>query len=147
MKPLEEIIEEYQNLRDVFKNLVSSDENYKSALLEIEHRFVDLRAELRPWKAKMLKASEKRSDKNATAIKYRIAFAMHKDEYTFAEGETPMYDKPPAMSSAEKYASASRQYKEFLEQKTFYKESFVNVADLREDIKEYVNLIKDKLKH
>ena len=40
-----------------------------------------------------------------------------------------------------------KEYKEFLEQKVFYKESFVNVADLREEIASFVLLVKDKLKY
>ena len=39
------------------------------------------------------------------------------------------------------------EYKEFLEQKVFYKESFVNIADLREEIASFVLLVKDKLKY
>jgi hypothetical protein len=145
MKPLEEIIEEYENLRQSFKNFTSKGDQSKDTLLEFQHRFIDLRADLRYWHTKMLSASENRSDKNATAIKMRIACSMVKDEYIFEEGTNPLYDKAPSISNAEKFAGGSKEYKEFLQQRTFYKESFVNVADLREDIQNYVILTRAKI--
>ena len=147
MRKLEDIIEDYENARVSLRSIIASDTNYKDALLEMQHRLLDLRADLRPWHTKMLKASELRSDKQATAIKHRIGLAMVKGEYEFKDGEKPMYEKLPTISNAEKYASASREYKEFLEQKVFYKESFVNIADLREEIASFVLLVKDKLKY
>ena len=147
MRKLEDIIEDYENARVALRSIIASDTNYKDALLEMQHRLLDLRADLRPWHTKMLKASELRSDKQATAIKHRIGLAMVKGEYEFKDGEKPMYEKLPNISNAEKYASASREYKEFLEQKVFYKESFVNIADLREEIASFVLLVKDKLKY
>lgn len=146
MRPLEEIIEEYENLRQSFKNFATNSDGNKNSLIEFQHRFVDLKADLRPWHTKMLKASESRSDKGATAIKMRIAVSMVKDEYTFGADEKPMYEKPPTMTNADKFAAASKEYKEFLDQRTFYKESFVNIADLREDIMLYCTLINNKLK-
>lgn len=144
MRPLEDIIEEYENTRQSFKNFTSKGDSSKDTLLEFQQRFIDLRADLRYWHTKMLSASEMRSDKNATAIKMRIAVSMVRDEYPLEEGETPMYDKAPSISNAEKFAGGSKQYKEFLEQRTFYKESFVNVADLREDIQNYIILCRAK---
>lgn len=143
MRELETIVQEYEDLRSSFKNFSSKEDNNKDALLEFQHRFVDLKADLRNWHTKMLSASENRSDKGATAIKMRIAISMVKGEFIFDE-DKPMYDKPPTISSADKYAAATKQYKEFLDQRTFYKESFVNIADLREDISAYIVLIRDK---
>ena len=145
MRKLEEIIEDYENLRNNFRNFISIGDDSKQALVEFEYRFVDLRADLRPWHTQMIQASEARSDKGATAIKMRIAVAMVKDEYDFKD-EKPMYDKAPSISNAEKFAGASKEYKEFLDQRVFWKESLVNIADLREDIQLYINVIKDKLK-
>ncbi len=144
MRPLEEILEEYENTRQSFKNFTSVGDANKDTLLEYQQRFLDLKADLRPWHTKMMSASEMRSDKGATAIKMRIAIAMVKDEYIFAEGEKPMYDKPPTISNADKYAAATKQYKEFLDQRTFHKESFVNVADLREDLQGFITLCRDR---
>lgn len=144
MKPLEEILIEYDELRGSFKNFTSVGDANRDTLLEYQQRFLDLKADLRPWHTKMMSASEMRSDKGATAIKMRIAIAMVKDEYVFENGEKPMYDKPPTISNADKYAAATRQYKEFLDQRTFHKESFVNVADLREDLQGYITLCRDR---
>lgn len=144
MRPLEEIIEDYENTRQSFKTFTSIGDANKDTLLEYQQRFLDLKADLRPWHTKMMHASEMRSDKSATAIKMRIAIAMVKDEYVFAEGEKPMYDKPPTITNADKYAGATRQYKEFLDQRTFHKESFVNVSDLREDLQGYITLCRDR---
>jgi hypothetical protein len=144
MRPLEEIIEEYENTRQSLKNFTTVGDANKDTLLEYQQRFLDLKADLRPWHTKMMHASEMRSDKSATAIKMRIAVAMVKDEYVFGENEKPMYDKPPTISNADKYAAATKQYKEFLDQRTFHKESFVNVADLREDLQGYITLCRDR---
>lgn len=144
MRPLEEIIEEYENTRESFKNFTKVGDANSSTLLEYQQRFLDLKADLRPWHTKMMHAAEMRSDKGATAIKMRIAVAMVKDEYTFGENEKPMYDKPPTISNADKYAAATKQYKEFLDQRTFHKESFVNVADLREDLQGFITLCRDR---
>lgn len=144
MRPLEEIIEEYENTRESFRNFTKVGDGNKDTLLEYQQRFLDLKADLRPWHTKMMSYAEARSDKGATAIKMRIAIAMVKDEFVFEEGEKPMYDKAPTISNADKYAAATKQYKEFLDQRTFHKESFVNVSDLREDLQGYVTLCRDR---
>jgi hypothetical protein len=144
MIPLEEIIKEYDNTRQSFKNFTNVGDANKDTLLEYQQRFLNLKADLRPWHTKMMSYAEAMSDKGATAIKMRIAIAMVKDEYTFAENEKPMYEKPPTISNADKYAAATKQYKEFLDQRTFHKESFVNVADLREDLQGYITLCRDR---
>ena len=144
MRPLEEIIEEYENTRGSFKNFTSVGDANRDVLLEYQQRFLDLKSDLRPWHTKLMHASEMRSDKAATAIKMRIAIAMVKDEFVFENGEKPMYDKPPTISNADKYAAATKQYKEFLDQRTFHKESFVNISDLREDLQGYITLCRDR---
>ena len=144
MRPLEEILTDYEELRGSFKNFTSVGDANKDTLLEYQQRFLDLKADLRPWHTKMMNAAEMRSDKGATAIKMRIAVAMVKDEYVFAENEKPMYEKAPSITNADKFAAATRQYKEFLDQRTFAKESFVNVADLREDLQGYITLCRDR---
>jgi len=144
MRPIEDIIIEYEELRGSFKNFTSVGDANKDTLLEYQQRFLDLKADLRPWHTKMMHASEMRSDKSATAIKMRIAIAMVKDEYTFSEEEKAMYEKPPTISNADKFAAATKQYREFLDQRAFWKESFVNVADLREDLQGYITLCRDR---
>ena len=144
MRPLEEILTEYEETRSSFKNFTKVGDANNGTLLEYQQKFLDLKADLRPWHTKMMSYAEARSDKGATAIKMRIAIAMVKDEYIFAEGEKPMYDKPPTISNADKFAAATKQYKEFLDQRTFHKESFVNVADLREDLQGFITLCRDR---
>lgn len=144
MRPLEEIIEEYENTRQSFNNFTKVGDANKDTLLEYQQRFLGLKSDLRPWHTKMMHASEMRSDKSATAIKMRIAVAMVRDEFEFEEGEKPMYEKAPSISTADKYAAATKQYKEFLNQRAFHKESFVNIADLREDLQGYITLCRDR---
>lgn len=145
MRRLEEIIEDYENLRQSFKSFTSVGDANKDTLLEYQQRFLDLKADLRPWHTQMMHASEMRSDKQATAIKHRIGLAMIRGQYEFKDGEIPMYEKPPTISNAEKYAAAAKEYKQFLEQRAFYKESFVNIADLREDLQGFITLCRDRL--
>lgn len=144
IKPLEEILQEYESERSSFKDFIKKGDMNKNSLLEFQSRFVDIKADLRPWAKKITGEYEKRSDKQATAIKFRLAVAITKGELRDEEGKL-IYDEC-SMNQAEKYASASDVYKEFLKQKTFYKESYVNIKDVREDINSYINLIKDYLK-
>ena len=37
-----------------------------------------------------------------------------------------------------------KEYKQFLEQRAFHKESYVNVADLREDLQGFITLCRDR---
>lgn len=145
MRPLEEILEEYENTRQSFNNFTKVGDANKDTLLEYQQRFINLKADLRPWHTKMMYASEMRSDKSATAIKMRIAVAMVKDEFEFQEGEKPMYEKAPSITNADKFAAATKQYLQFLEQRAFHKESFVNIADLREDLQGFITLCRDRL--
>jgi hypothetical protein len=89
-------------------------------------------------------ASEMRSDKQSTAIKHRIGLSMVKGEYVFGGNEKPMYEKLPTITNSEKYAAATKEYKEFLIQRAFYKESYINIADLREDLSGYITLCRDR---
>lgn len=144
MREFKDILEDYESLRENFKHFTKVGDSNKDKLLEYQQRFLDLKADLRPWHTKMMHASEMRSDKSATAIKMRIAVSMVRGEYIFTDGEKPMYEKPPTMSVADKYAAATKEYKEFLVQRAFHKESFVNIADTREDLQGYITLCRDR---
>lgn len=143
---LSEILERYDQERSNFRHFIKSGDNNRETLLEFQGRFVDLKSEIRPIHSHLMGYADQRSDKAATAIKYRIAMAMMRGEYELPEGEKPLYDKTPTINSAEKYAAASKQYKTFLEQRAFAKESLTNVNDLREDLNSFINEIKDRLK-
>lgn len=145
MRPLEDIIEEYEELRESYRNFRNTQEVTEKPLLEYQSRFIDLKADLRPWVSKMVAEYTKRDDKAATSIKYRLTLAMVKDTYIPANG-VPIYDTPPSITHAEKYAAASPEYKKFLDQRVFYKEGYTNVQSLREDITEYINSTKQYLK-
>lgn len=144
-KELEEILDDFEKTRLAFSSYRSKKEVVKSALLEYEARFVDLRAELRPHRKFVAAEWQKRDDKAATGIKFRIAIAIHKGEYRDKDTKELIYEKC-SINQAEKFASGSDAYREFLDQRSFYKESLVNITDLRNDIDGYINLIKDILK-
>jgi hypothetical protein len=144
MRPLEEILTDYDELRNSFRNFTKVGDANNGTLLEYQQKFLDLKADLRPWHTKMMYASEMRSDKQSTAIKHRIGLSMVKGEYVFGESEKPMYEKLPTITNSEKYAAATKEYKEFLIQRAFYKESYINIADLREDLSGYITLCRDR---
>lgn len=143
-KELEQIIDEFENLRHAFSSYRRTKEVKKDALIEYESRFVDLRTDLRPHRKFVAAEWQKRDDKAATGIKFRIAVAIHEGQFRDENGEL-IYDEC-SINQAEKFASGSQKYKEFLDQRSFYKESLVNITDLRNDIDGYINLIKDILK-
>jgi hypothetical protein len=143
-KELEEIIENFESERDSYRIFTNKGDVNKHTLLEFQGRFVDLKSRIRPFKKYLTKQWTRRDDKAATAIKFRIAIAISKGEYKDDEGNL-LYEKC-SITSAEKYASGSLQYKDFVDQRAFYKECLTNVSDLREDLNSYINEIKDRLK-
>lgn len=143
-RDLEEIIEDYENLRQAFFSYRSKKEVDKKALIEYEARFVALKADLRPHRKHIAGEWQKRDDKAATAIKFRLAIAIHNG--TLKDDDDQLLYDPCSINQAEKFASGSKKYQEFLEQRTFYRESLVNLTDLRNDLDGYINLIKDILK-
>ena len=142
MRPLEEILTEYENTRQSYRAFTRNGDGNKNSLIEYQGRFIDLKADLKYWKVKYTHEWTRRDDKAATAIKFRIAVAMTRGEYPSGDDEV----KLPTITNAEKLASGSKEYREFVEQRGFYKESLTNLSDTREDINSYINEIKDRLK-
>lgn len=143
-RELIDIISNFELEREAYRAFTSRGDLNKHTLLEFQGRFIDLKAELRHWKKYLTNEWTRRDDKAATAIKFRIAIAISKGEFKDEEGNV-IYDKC-SITSAEKYASGSLEYKKFVDQRAFYKESLTNVTDLREDMNSYINEIKDRLK-
>lgn len=143
-RELETIIEEFDAFRESFRDYRKTKEVKKDTLIEFEARLVDLRADLRPHRKDVAAEWQKRDDKAATGIKFRIAVSIHRGEFMDEKGNL-IFD-PCSINQAEKFASGSNHYKEFLDQRSFYKETFVNITDLRNDMDGYINLIKDILK-
>jgi hypothetical protein len=142
MRPLEEILTEYENTRQSYRAFTRNGDGNKNTLIEYQGRFIDLKADLKYWRVKYTHEWTRRDDKAATAIKFRIAVAMTRGEYPSGDDEV----KLPTITNAEKLASGSKEYREFVEQRGFYKESLTNLSDTREDINSYINEIKDRLK-
>jgi hypothetical protein len=143
-RQLDEIIADFDAQREAFRAVTNKGDVNKNVLLEFQGRLVDLKSEIRYWKKYLTKEWTRRDDKAATAIKFRIAISISRGEFKDEEGNL-IYDKC-SITSAEKYASGSLQYKDFVDQRAFYKESLTNVSDLREDLNSYINEIKDRLK-
>lgn len=141
-KPLDEILERYENIRDSFRTFSNTGVDNKDTLHEFQLKFIDIRADLRYWHKKIGGEYARRDDKNATGIKYRICVAISEGKLLGEDGK-PIY---PACSinQAEKFASGSEKYKEFLNSRTFYKESYINLSDVREDLQNYITLIRDR---
>lgn len=143
-RELQEIIEDFEDNRISFSEFRRKGELNKHTLLEYQARFVDIKAELRPFKVEMIKEWTRRDDKAATAIKFRIAVAIHQG--TFKNEAGKLIYEMCSITAAEKYASGCDKYKEFVDQRAFYKESMTNVTDLRNDCDSFANLIKDILR-
>lgn len=137
-KDLGHIIEDFDDLRSSYRSLTQTGNETKTSLMEFQSRFNDLKASLRPSHAEVNREWTKRDDKSATAIKYRLATAISK-------GEHPDFDSC-SINQAEKFAPASKEYKKFIEERSFWKESLINVNDLRDDINSYLIEISTRLK-
>lgn len=143
-RTLEQIIDDFDEFRESFKIFRNRGNVNRSTLLEYEYKLIELKADLRPHRKKITGAYQKRDDKAATGIKFRIAISIH--EGTFKDKEGNLIYDPCSINQAEKYAAGSDAYNEFLDQRSFYKESLVNVNDLRNDMESFINFIKDMLK-
>ncbi len=136
---LQDIIQGFDDLKQSFRHHTNhGDITNKNALIEYQGKFIDLKTEIRPHKNSIYREFRKRTDKNATAIKARIANAIANG--TFEEFEKVSFSK------ARELAAASSAYETFLEQRQFYETSYYNLVDLREDIYSYINEIKDRLR-
>ena len=142
---LNELIEKYELTRIQYRDFINSGDNNKNTLLEFQSRFVDLKASLRPYHTYFINEWTRRDDKSATSIKFRICTAISEGRYEDKEDPT-VYEKC-SITSAEKYASGSLRYKQFIEERGFYRESLTNITDLRDDCSFYINEVKDRLKY
>jgi hypothetical protein len=141
---INEILEDFSSLRRNFTSFRATGDVNKEALIEYEARFVELKCELGPHRKLIAGQWQKYDDKAATGIKFRIAIAIH--EGTLKDEDDKLVYPKCSINQAEKYASGSDLYKTFLKNRSMYKEALVNVADLRNDMDSYINLIKDMLK-
>lgn len=141
---LQEVLSQFEDIRKSYRNFINNGDNNKTTLLEFQGRFVDLKADLKVYHTHFTNEWVRRDDKASTAIKFRIAVAISEGRYEDEEDAT-VYEKC-SITSAEKYASGSKRYKDFIDQRGFYRESLTNISDVREDINSYINEIKDRLK-
>ena len=146
MIPLEDVLTDYESTRQSYRNFTKVGDGNKNTLIEFQGKFIDLKADLKYWKVKYTHEWIRRDDKAATAIKFRIAVAMTNGTYNLGSEKEEENGKLPTITNAEKLASGSKEYREFVEQRGFYKESLTNLSDTREDINSYINEIKDRLK-
>lgn len=141
---LSRISEKFNEERASYRDMVNRTEVSKDSLLEYQGRFTDLKGDVRLIHAEVAKYYAMHDDKSATAIKYRIAYAIVSGEFKDEEGRL-IYDKC-SLSQAEKLAAGSDKYKTFVSQRCFWKESLVNISDLRDDISSYIIEISNRLK-
>lgn len=143
MRELKDILEEFDNIRKNYRLFTTKGDGNKQTLIEYQGRFVDLKSDLTHWKSHFLNEWTRRDDKAATAIKYRLAGAISRGEYTDHNGK--LLDKC-SLSVAEKIAAGTKEYQEFIQQRSHYREYASNLSDRRDDISSYINEIKDRLK-
>lgn len=135
---LNEVVTRYEDLRASFRSFTSSGQLNKHTLNEYQHRFIDIAADLRPFKQDVNAKWLRHDDKAATSMKSRIALQL-------SEGGVDGYEKM-SLNQADKFASSTPHYRDFLQKRAFYKESLVNLEDLRMDCSGYIYLIKDYIK-
>jgi len=141
---LQVLIEKFDNDRQSYRDFINTGDANKNTLLEFQGRFIDIKASLREFHTYFTKEWIRRDDKSATSIKYRICVAISEGRYSDPEDET-VYEKC-SLNAAEKLASGSRKYKEFIDQRGFFRESLTNISDLRDDLNMYINETKDRMK-
>lgn len=143
LEQLQTVIDEYTSVEKDFNHFFVNGDGNKETLLEFERRFLKIKSDVRPIKSYVTRLWTNADDKSSTAIKFRIANAIMKGE--FIDSDKTVFEQC-SITAAEKFASASKKYKKFIEQRAIYREALSNVSDIRDDINGYVNLIKDRLK-
>lgn len=141
---LTNIIEDFNNQKLTYRGLVNREDVPRETLLNFQGVFTDLKSRVRPIHTEVVKHYTLHDDKGATAIKYRIAFAISEGRFK-NENDELLYDKC-SINQAEKLASGSDVYKKFITQRAFWKESLVNITDLRDDISSYLIEISNRLR-
>lgn len=139
IEKFQETLEEFENLRSTYRNVVNKNEAKRETFLEFQSRFTDLKASLRPVHALVTRHYTSRDEKASTAIKYRLAIAIQ-------NGEHEDFDSC-SINQAEKFAAGCKEYKEFINQRSFWKESLVNINDVLDDIQSYLIEISTRLKY
>lgn len=143
MRELGDILSDYQNLRDNYRDYTKRGEGIKDVLIEFEGRFNDVKAELTFWKSKYLNEYVKRDDKYLTSLKARIILRISRGEFTDSDGSK--FEKM-SISTAEKIAGGTKLYSELIDSRADFKEYYTNISDVRDDVLTYINEIKDRLR-
>lgn len=137
-RPLSKIIEDFRQLRaeylyDPLKG--SGDSAEKDKLLTYSDKFTDLYEQLRPICSDVYGLRTLHDDKAASATKARIAKRMQEE------------DPKISWSKVIEYSAASEDYKDFLNERAYYYESWDSMAHLRDSIKQYIINIGQRLTH
>ena len=78
---LASVIEDFNKDRTEYRNLVNRSEVARETLLDFQGKFTDLKARVRPIHTEIAKHYSAHDDKGATAIKYRIAYAISEGRF------------------------------------------------------------------
>jgi len=136
---LKEFLLDYQTIRDSFEGFSSTSNYNMQTLLEFEERFINLKEKLIPIKAYYSGQYKKRDDKACSAIRARIAIAIK-------DGTHPTIEQAKTISASDTKAYASKEYKEFLDQRSAYYETYVQLDDLFQVLENYRILVKDLMR-
>jgi|31_taG_2_1085359.scaffolds.fasta_scaffold03540_6 hypothetical protein len=133
-KTLKDLTERYNTLREQFIDFVNrGDTTKKEQFLEFETRFNTLLGDFIPVHSRVYAIRTQHDDKHATAFKYRNAVEISKEDKV-------------SLNKAIDLSSGSVDYKEFLDDRVFWYESYNTVSGMVDSIKSYINNITHYLK-
>lgn len=112
---------------------------YRESLVMMEEQFVKAKSALRPIKADIMRFDRARGNRAASAKLAQI-------ENSILKGTHSTIEKPSSITRATTLAKASQEYIDFLEESNESAELTSNVNDLQDEINNYINLIKDRMK-
>lgn len=136
---LTDIQARYKTTIESYNNYVRTSEHKKETFVDFEERFNNMLAELVPVSAFIYGKRTRHDDRASSAVKSRICRSIF-------QGSNTEYEKESSWAKVESFAAASEEYKEFLEDRAFWYESFETIEGMQESIKAYLTAITHRIK-
>lgn len=136
---LTDIQARYKTTIESYNNYVRHSEHKKETFVEFEERFNNMLAELVPVSSFIYGKRTRHDDRASSAVNSRIRRSIF-------QGTNAEYEKENSWAKVESFAAASEEYKEFLEDRAFWYESFETIEGMQESIKAYLTAITHRIK-
>lgn len=136
---LEKFVLDYESLRKEYSQFLSSGgARDKHVLSSFQSKFNNLKGDLVQVYPYILKEQVRRDNKAMTAVKARLARAIH-------EGRYKDFEATNSWNKCESLAASTDEYRDMLEQRAFWYESLETLTEIKFSIQSYISEIEIKI--